>query len=138
MEENIFIGQNNNLTRLKKLLNYQVSGSLLYFLSFQVFIFIFFASAAALIFTPFMVYVLFTEKKKGWIIIFLVIVVLPFILLLVLSLMYEFGRPLIYISLGLFYFYCFLLRFEVNDWSREAIARNQYILEKKKKELNLN
>ncbi len=137
MEENIYIDKNYNLTRLRKYLNYQVSSSLLYFLSFQVFVFIFIASAAALIFTPFMLYVLITEKKYGWIVFFIIIVVVPVIILLMLSWMVEFSRPMLFISLGLFYFYCFLLRFQVNDWSREAIARNQYLFEKKQREDDL-
>jgi len=137
MEDNIYIDQNYNLTRLKKYLNYQVSSSLLFFLSFQAFILIFLASAAALIFTPFMLYVLFTEKKKGWIILFIVVVVIPIILLIILSIEVEFSRPLLFISLGLFYFYCFLLRFEVNDWVREAMVRNQYLFEKKQRENDL-
>ncbi len=137
MVNNIYINENFSLTRLKKYLNYEVSSSILYFLSFQVFIFIFLASAIALIFMPFMLYVLFTEKKKGWIVFFIVIVIIPIIFLLILSVMVEFSKPLLFIPLGLFYFYCFLLRFEVNNWAREEIARNQYLLDKKKKENNL-
>lgn len=124
------------MTRLQKYLNYEVSSSILYFLSFQVFVFIFIASAAALAFTPFMLYVLFSEKKKGWIILFIVIVIVPIIFLLILSVMVEFSKPLLFITLGLFYFYCFLLRFEVNDWVREASAKNQYLIDKKKRELD--
>ena len=137
MEENIYINQNYNLIQLQKYLNYEVSGFLLYILSFQVFIFLFIASAAALAFMPFMLYVLFTEKKKGWIILFIVIVVIPIIILIILSVMVEFSRPLLFLSVGLFYFYCFILRFEVNDWVREAMARNQYLLEKKQREDDL-
>lgn len=137
MGKNIYIDQNYNLTRLRKYLNYQVSSSLLYFLSFQVFIFIFIASAAALIFTPFMLYVLITEKKYGWIVFFIIIFIVPTAMLLMLSWMVEFSKPLLFISLGLFYFYCFLLRFQVNDWSKEAMARDQYLFEKKQREDDL-
>jgi hypothetical protein len=136
MEDNICLCQNSNMILLKKYLNYEVSSSILYFLSFQVFFFIFIVSAAALAFTPFMLYVLFTEKKNGWIIIFIVIVIVPIILLLILAVMVEFSRPLLFISLGLFYFYYFLLRFEVNDWVREASAKNQYLIDKKKREFD--
>ena len=129
----MYINQNHNLNRLKQYLNYEISSSVLYFLSFQVFLFIFLASIAALIFMPFMLFVLFKEKKKGWITLFIVIVVIPIIILLILFVMVEFSKPLLFISLGLFYFYCFLLRYEVNEWSREAIARIQYLLNKKKK-----
>ena len=54
-----------------------------------------------------------------------------------LSLVVEFSRPLFFIPLELFYFYCFLLRFEVNDWTIEAMVRNQYLLEKKQREDDL-
>jgi hypothetical protein len=134
---NIYTSEDNNLTRLRKYLNYEVSSSILYFLSFQVFVFIFLAAAAAVIFTPFMLYALFTEKKNGWIVLFIVVVVIPLIALIVLSVMVEFSKPLLFILIGLFYFYCFLLRFEVNDWCREALARNQYLLEKKRRENDL-
>jgi hypothetical protein len=137
MEENIEIIPNYNLIRLKKYLNYEVSSALLYFLSFQVFIFIFLASAAALIFTPFMLYVLYSEKKKGWIVLFIIIVIAPIIFLSILSVMIEFSRPLLFISVGLFYFYCFILRFEVNDWVREAAVRYQYLIGKKRRENEL-
>ena len=124
MRQNINIDRSYNLTRLKRYLNYEVSGTILYVLSFQVFIFIFLAAAVALIFMPFMLYVLYTEKKKGWIILFVLIVVVPFVILLVTGLIFEFSKPLLMIVLGLFYFYCFLLRFEANDWVKESNARS--------------
>jgi len=138
MENEIDLIQNYNLIRLKKYLNYEVSSSILYFLSFQIFIFIFLASAAALIFAPFMLYVLSKENKKGWIVLFIIIVIIPIMLLIILSILFEFSKPLLLISLGLFYFYCFLLRFEVNNWVQEMSARNQYLMNKKKREEDLN
>ncbi|MBU2494681.1 MAG: hypothetical protein KJ571_18825 [Bacteroidetes bacterium] len=137
MEENNYINQNYNLIRLKKYLNYEVSGLVLFILSFQVFIFIFLASAAVLIFTPFMLYVLYTEKKKGWLILFIIIVFIPLMVLIVSFIFIEFSRPMLFISIGLFYFYFFLLRFDVNEWVREAGAKNQYLRDKKKRELEL-
>ena len=130
MVENI--NQHNDLTRLKKYLNYELSSSTLFLLSFMVALFIFLASAAAVIFTPFMLNVLYKENRKGWILFFIIIVIIPFILFIVLGFTIEFGRPLILITLGLFYFYCFLLRFEVNNWVKEINARKQYLNEKKR------
>ena len=134
MEDNIDLVQNYNLTRLKKYLNYEVSTSILYFLSFQVFIFIFFALAAALIFTPFMLYVLLKEDKKGWIVLFVIIVITPIILLIILAIIFDFALPLLIVPLGLFYFYCFLLRFSVNGWLREISMKNQILKDKKRRE----
>lgn len=137
MEENNYINQNYNLIRLKKYLNYEVSSLVIYILSFQVFIFIFLASAAVLIFTPFMLYVLYTEQKKGWLLLFVIIVLIPLMVLIVSFIIIEFSRPMLFISIGLFYFYFFLLRFDVNEWVREASAKNQYLMDKKKRELEL-
>ena len=132
------INQHKDLTRLKKYLNYELSSSTLFLLSFMVAVFIFLASAAAVIFTPFMLNVLYKENRKGWILFFVIIVIVPFTLFIILGLAVEFSRPLILITLGLFYFYCFLLRFEVNNWVKEINARNQYLYEKKKSEDELN
>lgn len=136
MEDEIYINQNNNINRLQRYLNYEVSGTVLYFFSFFAFVFIFFAAAAAIIFTPYMLYVLYREKKRGWIILFAAIVIVPVIFLLIFTAMAEFSNILLFIILGLFYFYCFLLRFEVNDWVREARARSQFLANKQKKEVD--
>lgn len=137
MDNNISSMQKYSLTRLKKYLNYEVSTSILFFLSFQVFIFIFFALAAAIIFTPFMLYVLFKEDKKGWIVLFFIIVIIPIIIFIILAILLAFSKPLLLIPMGLFYFYCFLLRYEVNTWVRELNFKNQYLEDKKQKEIEL-
>jgi hypothetical protein len=137
MVEEIEILQNYNLVRLQNYLNYEISGAILFFLAFAFFGFIFIASAAAIIFTPFMLYVLFQENRKSWIIIFVIIVGIPVLLLLISSLTSEFNRILLLLSLGLFYLYCFLLRLEVNNWVQEDMAKRQYIIEKKARDEEL-
>jgi hypothetical protein len=134
MEDKLDFVLNNNLSRLKKYLNYEISSSVLFFLSFLAPIFMFFAVGAAIIFTPFMMYVLFKEKKTGWLISFIIIVILPIILLLILSVQFEFAAALLTIPIVLFYFYCFLLRFAANEWVRELNFKNQYLHEKIQKE----
>lgn len=138
MEVKINPDQHYDLQRLKIYLNYELSTSILYFLHYLgVFIVIFLALAAALIFTPFMLIVLFKENKIGWIIFFIILVILPLIIFTTVAIMFKFGQPLPLIPLGLFYFYCFLLRYEVNGWLREINAKNQYQIEKRKKEAEL-
>jgi len=83
---------------------------------------------AAIVFTPFMLYVLYKEEKKGWIISFSIIVLLP---LIPISLFYP---DLLLIGLAPFYLFCFLLRMEVKGWLTEMRARNDLILQKLKKE----
>lgn len=125
---------NNNLTRLSKYLNYQISTVGLFVLSFLSLGFIFLVTIAAIIFTPFMLYVLYKEKKNGWIIFFVILVVIPFILSTILHFTVTFIFPWYLIVLVLFYFYCFLLRMEVNNWMRERRLKLQYLLEKQRRD----
>ncbi|GBD89683.1 hypothetical protein BMS3Abin04_00391 [bacterium BMS3Abin04] len=77
-----------------------------------------------------MLLVLFNESKFGWIIFFSLMVLLPllfgFIFINNSSIFYGF----LWGSLGLFYFYCFLLRFTVNDWIREKNWKEQRVQQK--------
>ncbi|WKZ69440.1 MAG: hypothetical protein QY331_15875 [Melioribacteraceae bacterium] len=125
---------NNNLTRLSKYLNYQISTVGLFVLSFLSFGFIFLVTIAAIIFTPFMLYVLYKENKNGWIVFFIILVVIPFILSTIFHFTVSFVFPWYLIVLVVFYFYCFLLRLEVNNWMRERRSRLQYLLEKQRRE----
>ena len=61
---------------------------------------------------------------------------MPLISLIILSIFHPIFKILILVSLALFYFYCFLLRLEVNDWVEEERARNQLMLERMEEEKN--
>jgi predicted neutral ceramidase superfamily lipid hydrolase len=128
----------NSLENFAKYLNYELSTSLLFFASLFAGIFLILALIAAILFTPYMLYMLYKEKKNGWIIFYFLLVALPLIVIFIISLTVDFIAPLLLIPLGLFYFYCFLLRFEVNSWIRERNAREQWIAQKKKSEEDLN
>ena len=132
--------QNSNLLRLKKILNYSISGVLLYALTFFLpnEIRIGLAAAAALIFTPFMLYTLYIEKRINWIIFFLVLVALPTLLFIIVSFLFLNLIWLNLLSLALFYFYFFILRFEVNSWAKENMMRCQYENEKQERKLELD
>lgn len=125
---------NTNLTRLSKYLNYEIAGSVLFLFSFFAGFLIFFLIVAALVFTPFMLYVLYKENKNGWIVFFFILIVVPFILSIIFHLTVSFVFPWYLIVLALFYFYCFLLRIEVNNWMRERRSKLQYIIEKQKRQ----
>ncbi|MDA3861603.1 MAG: hypothetical protein PF445_10285 [Melioribacteraceae bacterium] len=120
-----------NIQRLEKLykyLNYEVSSSVLYIGSWFIPIFIPLLILAAIVFTPFMLFVLYKENKKGWIIFFVVTTIIPIILL-------TFLYPIL-LMLGLipFYFFCFILRMEAKGWITEMRARNDLVLHKIRKE----
>ncbi|HET56408.1 MAG TPA: hypothetical protein ENN33_14500 [Ignavibacteria bacterium] len=125
---------NTNLTRLSKYLNYEIAGSALFLISFFAGFLIFFLIAAAIVFTPFMIYVLHQENKNGWIVFFFILIVIPFILSTILHFSVTFFFPGHLIVLALFYLYCFLLRIEVNNWMRERRSKLQYIMEKQRRE----
>ena len=108
--------KNQNLKRLNYWLKYELSSSALLLLSWLWGITILLSTVAALVFTPFMLYILFQEKKFGWITFFIIIVILPAITVLIFFLHSNYFMFLILIPLVLFYFYCFLLRYTVDDW----------------------
>lgn len=71
---------------------------------------------SAILFSPYILYILFIEKKKKWILSFFIFVVIPFVLA------YMIFQQFIFIMMGafppiLFYgIYCHLLKKEVQSW----------------------
>jgi fatty acid desaturase len=119
MSDILFSEGDNLLLKLKVYLNYQLSSSLLYLLSFVYGITIFVTAAAAVIFTPFLIYTLYKNKKFFWLLIFVTAIIIPPPALFISGIGTAYFILLLFIQLGLFYFYCFILRFVVNDWIEE-------------------
>ncbi|NOX67485.1 MAG: hypothetical protein GXO85_17195 [Chlorobi bacterium] len=120
-----------NIERLEKLykyLNYEISSSILFVAGWFFALFIPILFLAAIIFTPFMLYVLYKESKNGWVISFVLLIIIPAILTAI------FYPVLSMFGLIPFYFYCFLLRMEARNWLEEKRAKNEMILEKIKRE----
>jgi hypothetical protein len=115
----------SKLEKLYFILNYQVSSLTLYGgLYFFPMLFLVILIGAEILFTPFIIYVLVLEKKKGWIISFLILVLLPNVLIL------AFVSQYFMLILFPFYLYCFILRFEAKSWLTEKRARNELIMQK--------
>lgn len=129
-QEKIRVIENSNLDKLRKYLNYEISGTILFGASFFAPVLLFLASGAALIFTPFMIYVLCREGRKGWLAAFFLMVILPAAVFVSIPSGGYTVTLLLAIPFALFYFYCFLLRFEVNNWISEINYRNERIKEK--------
>lgn len=121
----IHISKNYHVEKLKKWLEYELSGSVLLFLSYAFGITIFLALVAAVLFLPLLFKVLFTERRFGWILTFVIIVIGPGILSY-----YFFGQATwlssftkqttaAMISLVFFYFYCAFLRLVIPEWVHE-------------------
>lgn len=124
----------HQLVNLSSILNYHISTGVLFLLSFFGGIFLTIASLAAIIFTPYPIYVLILEKKIWWIVAFIIIVIFPTLLALIFFKQY-FTFALI-ISLACFYFYSFLLRLSVNGWIKEYNWKQQLLMDKIKKDID--
>ena len=123
-EQNPILENTRRLEKLYKYLNYEISSSILYLASWLFAIFLPILFLAAIIFAPFMLFVLYKEEKKGWIISFVVIIIAPTFLSIIIY------PSLTIVGLIPFYFYCFILRMEVKNWLQEIRARNGLILRK--------
>ena len=122
-ESEIYLGA-GNIDRLSGILNYHLSTIALYFLWFFSPA-LFLAVIAAVLFAPYMLFVLFREKRYGWITFFIVLVLLP--VLIDVLFFYHTGAYLIllFLPLAFFYFYCFLLKITIQDWIQERNAINE-------------
>ena len=79
------------------------------------------AIIVATLFTTYILYVLIKEKRFGWLITFFIMVVLPLIIIYLVSRGSSFSvMAIILIPFSLFYFYCFLLRYALDDWIEEC------------------
>jgi len=117
------------MRKLAYLLNYQISTIALFFLSGLGIIFIIIAMIASIIFTTFMLHVLYNEKKYGWIIFFSIIVIIPTLLSFSHIESQLFKSSINFIILGIVYSYYFLLRLTINDWIEEDLAKKQRLYE---------
>jgi hypothetical protein len=108
--------KNYNLHRLQKWLDFELSSSSMLFFSWFWGFLLMFAAIAAVIFIPIMLKILYQEKKIGWIVYFIVLVVIPTILIYLLNIDLLYKFILNALPLGLFFFYCFTLKLAVRRW----------------------
>ena len=138
----------NAIQRLRKLLEvgYKVpmAASVLfivlsYFLSFaeisnpiySLLLFIIFSPSVLL--TPFFIFVLYREKRFGWLAMFFIIVILPAILGIII-LQDQFQLTWMFFLVFPFFFFCFFIKYSVDEWIREYNWHQQFLLQKKEQE----
>lgn len=93
---------------------------------------------AALLFTPYIFYVLSKEKKFGWIILFFIMIIIPEVLgYLIFKDTLAFEAALL-IPLAFFYFYCYLIKYEVDKWIGEYNWHQERLQQKKEYEERMN
>jgi hypothetical protein len=140
MIEDNNIPANNQLRLLATILNYNLSfgilavGSVLIFLPMGIYIVQAVITIAAILFSPYLLFVLKKENRKGWIYFFIIIVIIPLIITGSLCILNSFSIVFLFIPLALFYIYCYLLRFSVIEWEADLRAKKAYLLEKKRRE----
>ena len=126
----------SKLARLNSILNYQISTVALYFGAFIIPFFNYILLAAALGFSPYFLYILISEKKTSWVTGFLIVVILPVVLLFI-FIPLKYLNPIgVYIFLGAFYFYCFLLKNETREWVTAENAKMELEYRRKLKKIN--
>lgn|GEM_PF-681707 len=124
MQSNLNIRSNSyHLEKLNNILNYEVSAVVLYTVSFALRFLEILLILAAMLFTPYMLFVLFKEKKASWIITFCIMVLAPFIWCIYNSLTNRDTFILSMVTLGTFYLYCFLLKLQTREWIATINAR---------------
>jgi len=112
----IEISKNYSVRRLQQWLDYELSTFILILFSWFVHIALLLMIIAAVIFTPFMLKVMFEERRFGWILFFFLMVILPAASIFIFNIGSTFKSVIELIPLALFYFYCFVLRLVIKDW----------------------
>ena len=118
----IHVSRNYNIAKLQKWLDYELSSSVLlifwYFLGFGILGTIILAAffIAVILFIPLLVKVIWLERRIGWFVFFLIMVVgIP-------ALFYQMldgtsaGIVTTFTAIGSFYFYCAMLKLTIPTW----------------------
>jgi len=107
---------NFNVGNLQFWLTYELSGTVLFMLSFYYAASFYAMSALALLFLPVLIGTLWVENRYGWLIFFALFVGLPALSIYVIFDAGSWYYALRSFPIGLFLFYCFLLKITVGTW----------------------
>ena len=105
-----------NIDNLRLWLTWELSASVLFALSFFRIVALFILGPVILLFIPILIGTLFLEKRFGWLLFFGLFVLTPSVLI---YLIIDFGSwnfALQFVPIGLFFFYCFLLKLTIASW----------------------
>ena len=123
-----------HVSKISTILNYELSTSALFLLSFLSGIFLMLASLTAVLFITYLTYVLWIERKYFWLTSLYLLIVLPFLIISIF--LSNFFLYSFFLIVGIFYFYCFALRYAVNEWIRKKNWKRQLLIEKLQTENN--
>ncbi len=100
---------------------------------FTIKLFLLLIAVAAILFTPYIFYVLIKERKFGLIITFFVMIIIPLLFVHFKFLDALFHDAIIMIPLAFFYFYCFLIKYDVDRWLRDYYSHQEYLQQEKER-----
>jgi hypothetical protein len=126
-----FVNDIVELRRFREILFFELSTSVAFVLFSFYPINLYIIIIAAILFTPYMLYVLIKERKYGWIVMFFLVVVLPYPVLYFIIGDYILLPGWMLLPIIPFYFYCFIIKFSVEDWLREY-SWEQKLIEQRK------
>ena len=126
-----FVNDIVELRRFRAILFFELSTSVAFVLFSFYPINLYIIIIAAILFTPYMLYVLIKERKYGWIVMFFLVVVLPYPVLYLIIGDYILLPGWMLLPIIPFYFYCFIIKFSVEDWLREYSWEQQLIEQRK-------
>lgn len=92
----------------------------------------------AVIFAPYVLYVLYRNHKNGWLVFFAILVGIPTVLAFLSTGNFVLDTGLHFLPLLTFYVYCFLLRLAVDDWISDVSYVDQLWTEEQNKQNKLD
>ena len=122
------------MRNLAKLLNFALPSKIIllgFFVILTVYAAMILVTVAAVITMVYILYVLMKIRREKWIYTYGIIVGIPLLLILGGIIFSSFLAALLFIPVIFHYFYCFLLRFSVNEWLKEL--REKAIYEERKR-----
>ncbi|MDZ7626133.1 MAG: hypothetical protein U5J96_16995 [Ignavibacteriaceae bacterium] len=128
-----FVNDIIELRRFRAILYFELSTAIAFILNFWP-INLYVIVGAAILFTPYMLYVLYKERKYGWIVIFFLVVVLPYPIIYLIVGEYILLTAWLLLPVIPFYLYCFLIKFSVDDWLNNYNWEQQLIEQRKESE----
>ena len=110
------LSHNYRLENLRKWLNFELTGGILFFLSFFYVFAFYLLGFAMLIFIPYLLFILYREDRYGWIAALFILVVLPAVIGNIVISQTMLGFVLNYSIIGIFFLYCFALKLTIPQW----------------------
>ena len=129
-----FVNDIVELRRFNTILNLELSTAAAFILQSFFPINIYVIVIAAILFTPYMLFVLLKENKYGWITFFFLLVVLPYPITFLIIGDYILLPAWLLLPIIPFYLYCFLIKYSVSQWLNEYNAEQQLAEQRKEQE----